>query len=154
MLTTLHLFSLFCILIFNLVQKVSSLNQSAYGNIPTDIYSQPTAPLIAVVSGVLAGILLTGILIFGIWMCSIRHRYPTPFKKIEHSPTWPKAELAGTCLSEMHGDSSDDPELEAGAGAQAELESQTWPPELGDRRSQCELWGDTGAKELPSGCSN
>lgn len=170
---TLSLYSLFSTLLIKSVFGVSVLNQSSgYGSVPRgtvterDVFSPlpapsyagiggaaPTAPLYAVVGGVLAGILLTGILIFGIWMCSIRHRYPAPPTKVENRPTWTKPELGGTCVCEIDGIPRDHPELETGAGTPAELESRAWTAELGDRRSRYELCGETVAKELPNRCS-
>lgn len=114
---------------------------------PTDTTDSRGIPIAAVVGGILAGMLLTGLLIFGIWMCSIRNRCPTTLKKRGHSPTWTKAELGDTCRREADGTMRDHPELEA--GTQPEWEAQTELAELEETRSRYELWGDMGAVELP-----
>ncbi|KAL8721063.1 MAG: hypothetical protein Q9225_002174 [Loekoesia sp. 1 TL-2023] len=114
---------------------------------PTDTTDSRGIPIAAVVGGVLGGMLLTGLLIFGIWMCSIRSRRPTTLKKPGHNPTWTKAELGDTCRPEADGTMRDHPELEA--GTQPEWEAQIELAELEERRSRHELWGDMGAVELP-----
>ena len=134
----------------HLFQRVASPSSKAIGAgivwPSSDHPNEYGVGIAAVVGGALAGILLTGLLIFGIWMASIRHRHPALLSKPGQSLTWAKPELGDTCRFEIDGATIDQPELEA--NAKAEMEARIERAELADRRSRHELWGDTGAVEM------
>ncbi|KAL8834450.1 MAG: hypothetical protein Q9170_003746 [Blastenia crenularia] len=117
-----------------------------YPGLSSDHSSGRAPSVVTVVGGALAGVLLTGLLIFGIWMCSVRNRRPKSVKKLRSSDAWAEAELGENCRLEADGTATGHSELDA--RERPELESQTKLVEIGDRRSRYELQGDIGAVEL------
>ncbi|KAL8703123.1 MAG: hypothetical protein Q9201_003682 [Fulgogasparrea decipioides] len=108
-------------------------------------------PVAAVVSGIFAGVLLTMVIAFGTWMCSIRKRYPKPVKNWGGNPTWIKPELGNEgCRHEIDGLEKGKPEVE-GRGYAAELAGRLGPAQMGEGKERYEVEGNEGARELEAG---
>ncbi|KAL8630012.1 hypothetical protein Q9189_004264 [Teloschistes chrysophthalmus] len=146
-------------------------------SLPSHSSSPELMPVAAVVSAVFAGILMTMVSAFAVWMCAIRHRHPTnnpSFLKNSRGGGdggggWgekPELGSEGCERLEVEGAGKGRPELEGGIGkGGAELEGGMgwrgggWGGGVGGRAEVgegCERWeveGDEGASELDDGCA-
>ncbi|KAL8812977.1 MAG: hypothetical protein Q9200_000604, partial [Gallowayella weberi] len=110
-------------------------------------------PIAAVVGGIFAGILLTMITAFGIWMFAIRNNVLPPIPAVRSTPatakdTWTKPELDDTYRAEMDGVAKDHLELEAGDHKELEGRSEA-TAELGrEGKRRFELLGNLGMLEM------